>query len=463
MHAPLASFGPTLRPSALARGRASAVASASVLGPAGLLRKAFHAVIPSALALLVIATGSNARADDSIKADTTLKSNNSVVTRSNAADGKTTYTITGGASQNSGRYLFHSFAAFNLLLNEVGHFDNLTTVNTIFSRVTGLSQSSINGLIKANGAANLYLINPKGIVFGPNARIDVGGAFKASTAEALLFNGQEFSAIKADVEPVLTSDIVPGLQFGATPATLSNAGVLVVKDGQEILLAGGPNDTVISSGTITANGGAIKLEGGNITVSGGGIQANNGGSINLSADKSISVSGPVAISAENKGSGKGGDINLTGPSITIEKGARINTQTTITNEDIFSKDNSGKILKDSSGNPIIIIAANNGVTGDAGNISLSANNASLKDHSLITTETQTIGKGGLISVDSNNLSLAGGSQLFATTTGAGNGGSINLSAKSLQLGDNSKISSSASGSGAGGATGLIRSHAELSP
>jgi len=160
MHAPLASFGPSLRPSALARSNASAVASASVLGPAGLLRKAFHAVIPSALALLVIATGSNARADDSIKADTTLKSNNSVVTRSKAADGKTTYTITGGASQNSGRYLFHSFAAFNLLLNEVGHFDNLTTVNTIFSRVTGLNQSSINGLIKANGAANLYLINP---------------------------------------------------------------------------------------------------------------------------------------------------------------------------------------------------------------------------------------------------------------------------------------------------------------
>jgi filamentous hemagglutinin family protein len=400
------------------------------LGPAGLLRKAFHAVIPSALALLVIATGSNARADDSIKADTTLKSNNSVVTRSNAADGKTTYTITGGASQNSGRYLFHSFAAFNLLLNEVGHFDNLNTVNTIFSRVTGLSQSSINGLIKANGAANLYLINPKGIVFGPNARIDVGGAFKASTAEALLFNGQEFSAIKADVEPVLTSDIVPGLQFGATPATLSNAGVLVVKDGQEILLAGGPDDTVISSGTITANGGAIKLEGGNITVSGGGIQASNGGSINLSADKSISVSGPVAISAENKGSGKGGDINLTGPSITIEKGARINTQTTITTEDIFSKDNSGNILKDSSGNPIITIAANKGVTGDAGNINLSANNVSLKDNSLITTETQTTGKGGLISVDSNNLNLVGGSQLStaATATSTSKAGDINLNA-----------------------------------
>ena len=451
MHAPLASFGPSLRPSALVRSKASAVASASVLGPAGLLRKAFHAVIPSALALLVIATGSNARADDSIKADTTLKSNNSVVTRSKAADGKTTYTITGGASQNSGRYLFHSFAAFNLLLNEVGHFDNLTTVNTIFSRVTGLNQSSINGLIKANGAANLYLINPKGIVFGPNARIDVGGAFKASTAEALLFNGQEFSAIKADVEPVLTSDIVPGLQFGASPATLSNAGVLVVKDGQEILLAGGPGDTLISSGTITANGGAIKLEGGNITVSGGGIQANNGGSINLSADKSISVSGPVVISAENKGSGKGGDINLTGPSITLEKGARINTQTTITNEDIFSKDNSGNILKDNSGNPIIIIAANKGVTGDVGNINLSANNVSLKDNSLITTETQTTGKGGLISVDSNNLNLVDGSQLVATTTGAGNGGSINLSTKSLQLGDNSKISSSASGSGKGGA------------
>ena len=291
MDAPLPSYGPSLRPSAPASAKASADASEGVLGLAAVMRRALHAVIPSALALLVIATGSNARADDSIKADTTLNTNNTVVTPSKA-DGKTTYTITGGAARNSGRYLFHSFAAFNLLQNEIGHFNNLNTVNTIFSRVTGLSQSSIDGLIRANGTTNLYLINPKGIVFGPNARIDVGGAFKASTAEALLFEDKNFSAIDPQDAPVLTSDIVPGLQFGATPATLSNAGVLVVKDGQEILLAGGSNDTVISSGTITANGGAITLKGGNITVSGGGIQANNGGSINLSG-KTLAINGPL--------------------------------------------------------------------------------------------------------------------------------------------------------------------------
>jgi filamentous hemagglutinin family protein len=429
MDARLPSYGPSLRPSAPARAKASADASEGIPGPAAVIRRALHAVIPSALALLVIATGTSTRADESIKADTTLKSNNTVVTPS-TADGKTTYTITGGAERNSGRYLFHSFAAFNLLKNEIGHFNNLDSVNTIFSRVTGLSQSNIDGLIRANGAANLYLINPKGIVFGPNARIDVGGAFKASTAEALLFKSEKFSAIDPQDAPVLTSDIVPGLQFGSTPATLNNAGVLVVKEGQEILLAGGPDHTVISSGTITANGGAITLEGGNITVSGGGIQANNGGSINLSAGQSLSVSGPVAIITETKGSGKGGDINLKGSTITIEKGAIITTQATITTEDIFSKDSSGNILKDSSGNPIIKIAANKGVTGDAGDIRLLANNVSLKDKSIITTETQTTGKGGLISVDSNNLNLSGGSQLTtaATPTSTSRGGDINLNA-----------------------------------
>jgi filamentous hemagglutinin family protein len=464
MDAPLPSYGPSLRPSAPASAKASADASEGVPGPAAVMRRALHAVIPSALALLVIATGSNARADDSIKADTTLKSNNTVVTPSKA-DGKTTYTITGGAERNSGRYLFHSFAAFNLLKNEIGHFNNLNTVNTIFSRVTGLSQSSIDGLIRANGTANLYLINPKGIVFGPNARIDVGGAFKASTAEALLFEGKNFSAIDPQDAPVLTSDIVPGLQFGATPATLSNAGELVVKDGQEILLAGGPDHTVISSGTITANGGAITLKGGNITVSGGGIQDNNGGSINLSADQSLSVSGPVAIITETKGSGKGGDINLKGSSISIEKGAQISAQATKTTEDIFSKDSSGNILKDSSGNPIIEIAANKGVTGDAGDIKLSANNVSLKDKSIITTETQTTGKGGLISVDSDNLNLSGGSQLTtaATNTSTSKAGDINLNAstpRELSIsfsGDGSIINTqtASQASGAAGKSGNI--------
>ncbi|MFN6338111.1 MAG: filamentous hemagglutinin N-terminal domain-containing protein, partial [Cyanobacteriota bacterium] len=239
--------------------------------------------IRTALALLVATGAAAGRAEEPIQADTSLGTGNSVVVKG-IKDGKTTYTITGGAARNSGRYLFHSFGKFNVPTNETALFDNGAAVLSIFSRVSGLSASMIDGLIKANHSADLYLINPKGIVFGPNARIDVGGAFVASTAKALTFGpGLEFSAAGGDA-PLLTSDITPGLQFGNTPAVLRNEGVLVAKEGKELLLLGGPADTVTSTGELTTNGGRVSIGGGSTTVGGSSGEAKvtaNGGLITL--------------------------------------------------------------------------------------------------------------------------------------------------------------------------------------
>jgi large exoprotein involved in heme utilization and adhesion len=147
----------------------------------------------------------------------------------------------------------------------------------------------------------------------------------------------------------------------------------------------------------------------------------NGGSISLFGSD-IKISDKVKVTAETMGSGNGGSISLdASDSINLSNEAKINAQATKTTVDTTLTDGSGKIYK---------IPANNGKTGDAGSISLSANAISLIGKSIITAETQTYGEGGLILLYSDKLNLFGGSQLTTAATKTSNSmaGSINLNA-----------------------------------
>ncbi|UBF29120.1 S-layer family protein [Kovacikia minuta CCNUW1] len=177
--------------------------------------------------------------------------------------------IDGGARR--GGNLFHSFSQFSVPTGGSAYFNNAADVQNIFSRVTGGSISNIDGLIRANGTANLFLLNPNGILFGPNASLNIGGSFVATTANAIGFsNGEKFSSDATQPLPSQLLSVNPNAFFfnQLTPQPIIvqsrfdervftgssfNATGLHVPPGKNLLLVGGPIQLESGEPFISAN------------------------------------------------------------------------------------------------------------------------------------------------------------------------------------------------------------------
>jgi len=167
------------------------------------------------------------------------------------------FNISGGSVSRDGANLFHSFQRFGLVTGETANFLTDPTIRNVLGRVVGGDPSVIQGLIQVSGSnANLFLMNPAGIIFGANAQLNVAGSFTATTATGIGFNGGWFNAIGTNDYAALTGTPNQFAFMTGQPGSIFNQGMLTVAPGQNVTLMGG---TVINTGTITAPGGTITI------------------------------------------------------------------------------------------------------------------------------------------------------------------------------------------------------------
>jgi filamentous hemagglutinin family protein len=165
------------------------------------------------------------------------------------------FNIIGGATSKDGANLFHSFTQFGLMPGEIANFQSNPKIQNILSRITGGDASLINGLIKVTGGnSNLYLMNPAGIIFGPNASLNVPASFMATTATSIYFNSGIFQMIgENNYADLVGTPSAFSFELNQ-PGSLINAGDLTA--GKNLVFLGG---TIINTGQLQAPHGTISM------------------------------------------------------------------------------------------------------------------------------------------------------------------------------------------------------------
>jgi filamentous hemagglutinin family protein len=357
--------------------------------------------------------------------------------------------------KRAGSNLFHSFREFSVPTGGTASFTNDLDVKNIISRVTGSSISNIDGLLKTNGSANFFLINPNGIIFGPNASLNINGSFLVSTASHLLFaDGTQFSATNSQTPPLLSVSVPIGLQFGQTarPIEIERSN-LKVQPGKTLAMLGG--DVLIRGGELGASAGRIEL---------GSVTANSLVSLTPIPEgwamgydgvqnfQDIQVSQAAFVYTDGEGHGA---IQLHGREIAITDRSEVG----------------GITEGEKSGQPLVIKAYESVEvsgssqlrtltlgTGAAGDIKIETRRLIVRNNGYINALTGSSGLGGNLTVDaSESVEILGGgfatslgTRTYGTRNDAGQAGIVQISTRRVILRDGGQILTSTLGAGKGG-------------
>ena len=465
-------------------------------------RRTAHGLFPRARVLLLsswflltaLPPGSQAQVPTALTPDTTLGTS---VSRSGPV-----YTITGG--RQHGPNLFHSFARFSVGTHDTATFTGPAGISNVLSRVTGGQRSAIDGTVRSElPGAHLYLLNPSGVVFGPNARLEVSGAVHVSTADVIrLADGGVFAADPA-VPSLLT--VAAPVAFGflrETPAAIRIEGsMLHVAAGQTLSVVGGDID-IVGNAALTSQGlatlgapsGTIHLT--SVAAPGevastpaappAALQGDPGrlGAITISnmarLDASGESGGMVAIRGERLLVDGGQIVVHTGqasgasPGIDIQvREAALFTNDAVLTTEVRGAGNAGAIqvtakrVEVSQGARLSSLArmgtSESPTSGSVGNVTIAAGSVlvtgTVSDRaSLIESRTQgeTSGDAGQVTITADTLTVERGAEVRSGTRSAGSAGTVAIQVNQLTLRDGGRIEANvSSGASGGGSPGSI--------
>ena len=422
-------------------------------------------LVGSVVSGAIASFGNNALAQSQIVPDRTLGAERSVVVPN--LQGLPVEALQGGAIR--GANLFHSFLEFNVSPGRGAFFFSPSAgIHNILARVTGNNPSTIFGTLGTygNSRPNLFLINPNGIIFGPNASLSVGGSFVATTANAVqlgstgLFSASEPSSSQLlDINPsaFLFNALSHGAIINSSTATTTLFGFptfgLAVPNGQSLLLVGG--DVRLEGGNLAAPGGRVELGG----LAGAGTVGLNADGRNLSlsfpvgvprADVSLTNGARVGVIADGGGSiaVNARDLDISGGS-TLGAGIEPSSQAASNRAGDIEVDatDTVNVAGTSSTNLSSILNSVIGpqAVGTAGNIIINTGTLNLIGQAEIGSLTSGQGNAGSVTIRARDtVSLSGfGSAVFSNVfTGVGNASDVTIETRSLSLSNDAILSTS---------------------
>lgn len=369
--------------------------------------------------------------------DTSLGKERSVVIPNQIINSTPSDLIQGGANRGSSK--FHSFQEFNISSGRGAYFTNPTGIDAILARVTGSSRSNLFGKLGVLGKANLFILNPNGIVFGPNSSLDLNGSFLATTADYFkLQDGTIFSGSSAKPLLIIKDPQIIGLGFSEGTGSIEVQG-----PGHNFFSTGTPflppsTNGVLPTGLQVKPTKILSLIGGNVNFEGGVLTSPSGqieiGSI-ISGELKLDSGLPLGISFSELENVKQGNIRLANLSLLNASGlgnSAINVfgeNVTITDSSLALIDNYGA----NSGGDISVSAADTvSLVGDTQfTPQFPGFSRSLRG---LLTQAFSTGKGADINISSKKLLVDFKSTVFTRSFSSATAGNIKInSGKSVEI------------------------------